>query len=294
MALSIQPINVKREKTQLVLMNIYNLPPIPKVISEALRLFENNNTNVSEINRVISKDQSLVSKILLVANSPFYGLQRKVTSVEFAILILGFAEIKNIISVLSLIEAFKNKSDVYLNQKTFFLHSFLTGTLTKNIAENLGFPNSSEAFVAGFLHDIGISIIHKFFHSNFIAICDLVQTANISYNEAELEILGMTHAQIGNFLVDRWNFPETICDGILNHHNPENSKNSQVLSSIIHLADYMTQVLEMGSFSWDNNLSFTSNSKLIFGFKNDDELTKYIDNFKNSIKQQIESVSNIV
>jgi putative nucleotidyltransferase with HDIG domain len=275
-------------------MNIYNLPPIPKVISEALKLFENNNTNVSEINRVISRDQSLVSKILLVANSPFYGLQRKVTSVEFAILILGFAEIKNIISVLSLIEAFKNKSDVYLNQKVFFLHSFLTGTLTKNIAENLGFPNSSEAFVAGFLHDIGISIIHKFFHSNFIAICDLVQTANMSYNEAELEILGMTHAQIGNFLVDRWNFPETICDGILNHHNPENSKNSQVLSSIIHLADYMTQVLETGSFSWDNNLSFTSNSKLIFGFKNDDELNKYIDNFKNSIKQQIESVSNIV
>jgi len=294
MTCTIQPINIKREKTQLVLMNIYNLPPIPKVISEALKLFDNKNINVSEINKVISRDQSLVSKILLVANSPFYGLQRKVTSVEFAILILGFAEIKNIISVLSLIEAFKNKSDVYLGQKEFFLHSFLTGTLTKNISENLGFPNSSEAFVAGFLHDIGISIIHKFFHSNFVTICELTQTGNMSYHDAELEILGMTHEQIGNFLVDRWNFPETICDGILFHHNPENSKNSQVLSSIIHLADYMTQALDTGKFSWDGNMNFTNHSKLIFGFNNDDDLNNYVNNFKDSIKLQIELVSHII
>lgn len=294
MTCTIQPINFKREKTQLVLMNIYNLPPIPKVISEALNLFEKQNLNVSEINKVISRDQSLVSKILMVANSPFYGLQRKVTSVEFAILILGFAEIKNIISVLSLIEAFKNKSDAYLDQKEFFLHSFLTGTLAKNISENLGFPNSSEAFIAGFLHDIGISVIHKFFHSNFIAICELVQSGNLTYPEAEIEILGMTHSQIGNFLVDRWNFPEAICDGILNHHNPENTKNSHVLSSIIHLADYMTQDLESGSFPWDNNLSFTTHSKLIFGFNNDDDLISYVNNFKDSIKQQIELVSHLI
>jgi len=294
MTCTIQPINLKREKTQLVLMNIYNLPPIPKVISEALNLFENKNINLSEINKVITRDQSLVSKILLVANSPFYGLQRKVTSVEFAILILGFSEIKYIISVLSLIEAFKNKSDVYLDQKEFFLHSFLTGTLAKNVAENLGFPNSSEAFVAGFLHDIGISVIHKFFHSNFITICELVKSENMSYLEAELEILGMTHAQMGNFLVDRWNFPEAICDGILNHHNPENAKNSQVLSSIIHLADYMTKELETGTFSWDNTLSFTDHSRLIFGFNNDDDLNNYVNNYKDSIKQQLDLVSHLI
>jgi putative nucleotidyltransferase with HDIG domain len=290
----IQPINIKREKTQLVLKNIYDLPPIPKVISEALKLFENNNANVSEINRVISRDQSLVSKILLIANSPFYGLQRKVTSVEFAILILGFAEIKNIISVLSLMEAFKNKSDVYLNQKEFFLHSFLVGTLAKNITESLGYSNSSEAFVAGFLHDIGISIIHKFFHSNFITIGELVQKDSMSYMEAEIEVLGMTHSQVGNFLVDRWNFPEAICEGILNHHDPDISNNSQDLSAIIHLADYITQVLEIGSFPWDNNLIFTDNSKLHFGFNNDEELFRYIDNFKDSSKQQVESVSHLV
>ena len=291
---TLQSINIKREKTQLVLMNIYNLPPIPKVISEALKLLDSKTTNVAEINRVISKDQSLVSKILLIANSPFYGLQRKVTSVEFAILILGFAEIKNIISVLSLIEAFKNKSDVYLDQKDFFLHSFITGTATKNIAENLGFPNSGEAFVAGFLHDIGISIMHKFFHSNFITICGLVENTGMSYYEAEMDVLGMTHEQIGNFLVERWNFPETICDSILNHHTPEYSKNSLVLSSIIHLADYMTQVLKVGSFKWDKDLTFTSNSKIIFGFKNDDELDRYIDNYKESFTKQIESVSHLV
>lgn len=284
------PTEIKREKTQLVLMNIYNLPPIPKVISDALSLLDSKSTNVSELNRVISKDQSLVSKILLIANSPFYGLQRKVTSVEFAILILGFAEIRSIVTVLSLIESFKNKTDKFLDQKEFWLHSFLAGTVTKRLAEDLDFPNPGEAFIAGFLHDMGVSVMHRFFHTGFMQICNMVESENISYEHAEIEVLGMTHQQIGNYLIERWNFPQVMCDAILYHHNPGESKNNIVLSSLIHLADYMTQKLGIGNFKWDKNMTFSEDAMHALRFNSDEALEEFIQGYKTLFVNQSESI----
>ena len=157
----------KREKTELVLLNIYNLPPIPRVMAEVLKMLDSPSTNTTDLAKAVSKDQSLVTKILSIANSPLFGLQRKVTSIDFAILVLGFGELRNIVSVLSMVESFKNKTDKYLDQKEFWLHSFLTGTATKKLAEEFKFPFSGEAFIAGFLHDMGVSIMHRYFHSNF-------------------------------------------------------------------------------------------------------------------------------
>lgn len=284
---------LKREKTKLVLMNIYNLPPMPKVIMEIMKLLENKSTNVSELNKVISRDQSLVSKILLIANSPLYGLQRRVTSVEYAVLILGFAELKNIISVLSLIESFKNKTDRYLDQKDFWLHSFLVGSAAKKIADDMNLNNSNEAFIAGFLHDVGISVLHRFFHSNFVSICNMKESGTHNYNEAEIEILGMNHQEIGYYLVERWNFPEILCDILLHHHNPEEAANNK-LTAIVHLADYMTTKLGIGSFSFDNDLKMSVDEMKILNISSEEELNILIEKYKGLFVQQAESVRYIV
>ena len=232
--ISILPLQQRKEKTELVLKNIYNLPPLPKVLSEALKLLENKKTSNSELGSLISKDQGVVSKILTIANSPMYGLQRRVTSLDFALLILGFSELKSIISVLSLTEAFKNKTDKYLDQKTFWLHSFLVGSASKRLAEDIGFYNSGEAFIGGFLHDMGISVMHRYLHSSFIQIHDLITVERLSLKEAELEILGMDHQEIGNFLLERWNFPIELCNAILSHHNPSTARQEDKINGNIN------------------------------------------------------------
>ena len=280
----------KKEKTELILRNIFNLPPVPRAIKEALDLLNSPKTNNYQLSHVIATDQGLVTKILTIANSPLYGLQRKVTTIDFAILVLGYHELKNIISVLSIVESFKNKTDQYLDQKEFWMHSFLTGTASRRLAEDLDFPNDGEAFITGFLHDLGFSIIHRFMHSNFIEIYELVKEQGINYQEAELEVLGMTHQQSGHYLFEKWNFPDQLCDAILNHHNPANATHSKTLASIIHLADYMTQKLGKGSSYWDKNLQLNLTELSSLRIRNTEEADKFISGYEELFNNQVEAV----
>ncbi len=280
----------RKEKTELVLRNITNLPTTPRILAETMELLNNPTLNNHNLAKAISKDQGLVVKILMIANSPLLGLHRKVTTIDYAILVLGHIEIKNIVSVLSVIESFKNKTDKYLSERDFWTHSFLTGITSRRLADDFGFQNEGEAFVAGFLHDLGVSVIHKFFHSNFIDIYKQVNELNITFQEAELNVLGMTHQQIGHYLIEKWNFPDQLCDAILNHHNPENSVNNKTLSTIIHFADYMTQKLNRGSVFWDDNIQLKIEELGMLKINNMDEVEDFIGKYENLYKNQIESI----
>lgn len=280
----------KKEKTELILKNVFNLPPVPKAIQEVLDLLNNPNTLNSQLSHVIATDQGLVTKILTIANSPLFGLQRKVTTIDFALLVLGHHELQNIISVLSVVESFKNKTDQYLDQKTFWLHSFLTGTASRRLAEDLDFSNEGEAFIAGFLHDVGLSIIHRFMHSNFLEIFELVKQQGMNYQEAELDILGMTHEQVGHSLFVKWNFPDMLCDAVLHHHNPEIATGDQTLSSIVHLADYMAYKFSNGDAHWDKNLQINLAELSHLGIRSMEEAENFINEYKELFIHQISSV----
>jgi HD-like signal output (HDOD) protein len=285
-----QDVLQKRERTEKVLSSVVNLPVIPKVMFETIKLLDNKYTTAGELNKVISKDQALLTKILTIANSPLYGLQRKVTTIEYAILVLGYRELKNIISALSVAEAFRNKTDKYLNSKEFMLHSYLTGTACKKIASDIGFNNSGEAFIAGFLHDIGISVMHRYLHSSFINIIESVESKGITYYEAEMDILGMTHEQIGFFLLDRWNFPKEISDPILSHHKPTESSSIPVLGAIVNMADYITNKLKLTNAPWDNDVELAPFTQAKFNLERELDVERFIDGYKDIFWNQIEFV----
>jgi len=280
----------RRTKTEMVLANIFKLPPIPKVLLDATKILESKAPKSKLLVDVISKDQSLVTKVLSIANSPLFGLQRKVTSMDFAILVLGFSELKKIISALSVIETFKNKTDKYLDQKEFWLHSFLTGSLSEKIAEDVGFQVKGEAFLAGFLHDMGIAVIHRFFHSNFVTVTELQQNSGMSLLDAETEVLGMNHAEMGSFLAENWNFPPSLCDVIKNHHSPNGSLSNFLLASIIHLADYLTKHYKTGQFEVDSNLEVDKEALKNLRIHTDEEFEAFIPGYESFLTVQSEAL----
>jgi len=280
----------RRSKTEMVLTNIFKLPPIPKVLLKASKILDAKAPKSKELVDVISKDQSLVTKILSIANSPLFGLQRKVTSMDFAILVLGFSELKKIISALSVIETFKNKTDKYLDQKEFWLHSFLTGSLSEKIAEDVGFSIKGEAFLAGFLHDMGIAVIHRFFHSHFVTIYELQENSDMNLLDAETEVLGMNHAEIGSFLAENWNFPTSLCDVIKNHHTANNSTNNFLLASVIHLADYLTKHFQIGQFEPDKNLTLDMEAMANMRIHTEEEFQPFISGYEAFLVEQSEAI----
>lgn len=283
-----QDIQAKRERTEKVLASVVNLPVVPKVMFETIKLLDNKYTTAGELNKVISKDQALLTKILTIANSPLYGLQRKVTTIEYAILVLGYRELRNIISALSVAEAFRNKTDKYLNSKEFMLHSYLTGTASKKLATDIGYNNSGEAFIAGFLHDIGLSVMHRYLHSSYINITELVESKGVRFRDAELDVLGMTHDQIGYFLLDKWNFPKEISEPVLTHHDP--SESNSVLGAIVNLADYITNRLKLTNAPWDNDVELAPFTARKFSLEREIDVAVFIDGYKDIFWSQIEFV----
>lgn len=281
----------KKENTLNLLSSIKNLPMIPKVVFNVTKMLSDPAISTYSLSAEIGRDQGLTAKVLSIANSPMYGLQRKVTSLEFAIVVLGYKEMSDIVTAISLADTMKVTTDKYFNQEEFWFHSLVVGTAAKSISHNLGHLDiGSDAFVAGILHDIGIQIIHKFLHPKFIEIIELVKKENMFLLDAEMEVLGLTHQDIGGYLAVKWNLPETLISPISYHHQPVNAQAYKTITAIVHLADYMAQFHKMGSFNYGPELTLDESIIETLKFSNLEELGEFILNYKDLYAQTIASV----
>ncbi len=278
-------IEEKKKKTKLVLSNIYNLPAASNVMIEVTKLIDNPTTNTSLLSKIIGKDQGMATKILSIANSPLYGLPRKVSTIDFAILIIGYQDIKNIVVALTMIESFKDRDNERMNQKEFWQHSAITGNAAKRIADDLGYRIENEAFVAGLLHDLGLPVIHKYFNSNFHTIVQKFEE-HTDYLTAEVEVLGYNHQEIGSMLAEKWNLPQSLCTALKYHHNPGDAPDHEELTSLIHLADYMTQKLQIGNFYLDDNYHFDEGIIEILKFANKNEVDDFIESYRDIFEEE--------
>ena len=284
------PENQNRQKTESILAAIKDLPSIPKVVFEVTRLLNDSKTATNRLSEVIGKDQGLTSKVLAIANSPLYGIKRKVSSIEFAVLILGFQEIKNIVAALSFVDSIEVVPTEYFDPQEFWLHSMLVGTAAKGISQHLGFEFGSEAFVAGLLHDLGILVIHKFFHPEFIQIVEKASSENMSILKAEAEVLGLTHQEIGRFLAEKWDLPLILCESINYHHTPSQAIENKYFVSIIHLVDYMTQCLGVANFYWDRDMVMDNQILELLNFPSKAAVDNFILDYDDMFKVTAESL----
>ena len=284
---NLQTIQEKKKKTELVLSNIYNLPAMSGVMMEVSKMLDDSSTNTGSLSKIIGKDQGLATKILSIANSPLYGLPRRVSTIDFAILIIGYQDIKNIVIALSMVESFKNKTDKLLNQNDFWLHSVVTANASKRISEDLGYRIGSEAFIAGLLHDLGIPVLHKYFHASFEQIYKEVDDNTPRFLELELEHCGMTHQGIGKFLGSKWNLPSNLCEAIEFHHTPSESTENKVLTAIVHLADYMTCFYHNDMFNWDRNYDLDKSILETLKFKSEADFEEFVTKYNKLFVEEL-------
>ncbi len=283
-----QQIQERREKSQVALASVYNLPAMSATMLEVSQLLDDPSTNTTVLSKVIGKDQGLSTKVLSIANSPLYGLTRKVSTIDFAILIIGYQDIKNIVVALTMVESFKNKSDKYLDQNEFWTHSMIAGTAAKKIAEDLGHKIGSEAFVAGLLHDLGVPVMHKFFRDEFAAIVTEIEEQETELLVTEEKHLGMTHQEIGKFLATKWHLPEHLSNAIEFHHKPSMNEDD-VLTSVVHLVDYMLNKLEVGNFYLDKGIELDESVVSVLGISPDQDMDEFVESYREIFTEEINS-----
>ncbi len=240
------------------IQNIIQLVPFPAVAMEVVRLVDNPKTSAAKLGEVISQDQALAAKVLKVANSPFYGFPKQISTINFAIVVLGFETLKEIVLSVSLASSLASKLDKDFDLEKFWRHSLLVGLMTKHLAKDLNYRVSGEAFIAGLLHDIGILVVAQYFKKEFQQIIQIGKRGEFSFEQIERRFLdNSTHYEIGSLLAEKWNFPDQLVEAIAFHHQPHLAPKNPLLPAIVYLAEYVCFKLGLENIEYaDHDKSF--------------------------------------
>ncbi len=288
---TVQELDKKREKALRIISTVQNLPSVPAIIFELNKVIENPMASAAQIGRIISKDQGLVTKILKVANSPLYGIPRRVATIDFAVVILGFNQIKNIIIAISMMESFRDLGDVKFPKKEYWIHSIMVASAAKRLADDLNLNCSGEAFTAGLLHDLGLPIVHKYFNKEYTQVYQILNNSELPVDLIEKGIIGLSHCEIAKILIDKWNLPLTFSEAAMYHQSPVNSENYRELVAVVHLADYMTNVLETGNFFWDREFKLDTSIINTLNLHDEDYLKSFIETYRELFTNQLETIN---
>jgi len=229
---------------------IENLPTLPEVANKLLRIINDPITTAQDVANLISRDLSLTSKVLRLANSAFYGVPRTVATVHNAVVILGLKVINTMVFSITVVKLFPNdgRSEQFPRKK-FWSHSVAVAVLSKMLAlrmRKFSLFDPEESFCAGLIHDIGRIVMDQYLHDDFTKALKLAKEQNITLSEAEFKVFGFTHSEAGDWLTQRWELPGDIRAPIIWHHKPLEASEAREITALVHLADALAWQMDFG------------------------------------------------
>lgn len=266
-----------------VIDKIQKLPTLPLVVQNIMRMVENPRTTAKDINRVISTDPALASKVLRLVNSAFYGFPRRISTVTDAIIILGFNTVRSLALSASIFDVFRGES-LFFDRNAFWQHSVAVGVCGQLLAKRLRYAKAEEVMIAGILHDIGKIALDQFAHEEFNNVFGYVREKEVSFLAAERAVLGCDHGIIGKWMANQWNFPPSLLEPIAYHHTPQKSQEVMSITAMIHLSDIIVKSQNIG-FSGDSIVPKLDNRTWNELGLNKSDVQKVIDELQNEVKK---------
>lgn len=219
--------------------NVSDLVSLPEISLRVNEMVDNPKYSANDFGQVISQDPALTVRLLKVANSPFYGLSSEVDNVSRAVTLLGTRQLRDIVLSISATKAFEGIPNDLISVSDFWYHSLYCGILAQHLADACPQLSSDSMFTAGLLHDIGHLVM-------FNRIPDLAHSAilltiqgpgDMVIHEAEREIMGFDHSQVGAELARVWQLPAMLQECIEFHHEPEKAEKFPLQVALIYIAD---------------------------------------------------------
>jgi putative nucleotidyltransferase with HDIG domain len=200
-----------------LLDGVVTLPTMPASLARITQLLNDPNSSLQDVGRAIATDPSISIKTLRLVNSVYYGLEQKVSTVEHAVALLGTKVIRNLVLSASAFNAMQEMS------AGFVKHSVACGMAMRALAEHghlrAHFNSPDEAFVFGLLHDIGKVVLYGFLPEECAAVAAIATERGIAWYEAEREVIGTDHAELGARLAQNWKLSHAIAQAIAGHHD---------------------------------------------------------------------------
>lgn len=192
---------------------------LPQVTTQILKLVDNPNASARQVGALIERDAGLATKLLKTANSPYYGMSGKVRTVSQAISVMGLSAVRSAIVSQAYQQMAGGRAHARRFDKVaFWQHSLATAVAARILARFKGWRDPEEAFLAGLLHDAGRLVMDRFLTTEFDQAITLSLERGCPLIDAEREVLGYTHVEVGLLLGEQWQLPESLLEGIRRHH----------------------------------------------------------------------------
>jgi putative nucleotidyltransferase with HDIG domain len=217
-----------------------SIQPIPQVALKILRLIGHEEYAIKTLAEEIRKDQVITARTLKLCNSVAFSGSCRVESLDQAIVLLGLRLLVKLVISVSVNELFSHSGLGYsLCKGGLYHHAIGTAIIAEKLADYTGSADPGLAYTAGLLHDIGKVVLDQAIAAAFPLFYRRLMEGEHNSSEAEKEILGFDHTQIGAKLARKWSFPESLGDIIRHHHWPEKAIRHLELAHVVYLADLL-------------------------------------------------------
>lgn len=217
-----------------VLAKLHQLPAIPIVVQEIINSFNDPDLDAKALGHKIAQDQGLTAKVLRVVNSAFYGLPKKIGSMQDAVVVMGFNNIRSLVLSAAFVKAFPVSGESRFDHQAHWKRSFKVAAYAKALAKCLK-HDQDMAFIAGMFHDIGQLMLDTCMQEQFASVLEQHEQSGGDLLDIERSILGVDHALVGAEVAKHWNFPQEIEHAIRYWRIPDKDPFEPV-TGIVHIA----------------------------------------------------------
>ncbi len=216
-----------------------NFPSLPTVAVEILRLTREESSTIEDLASAIQRDPALAAKILKVANSSLFSIPREINSIRQAITMLGLRTVQVMALSFSVVNTVTKLPGSGFDFSAFWSRSLSTAVAARTLSKIAGRKFTEEAFVAGLLTDLGMIAAWQCEPELYSAVLAEQTKSKRPIIEIEIELLGVTHAEMSRELLHTWGLPDSICAAVSSHHGDailENSDRSLELARFVRCA----------------------------------------------------------
>lgn len=230
-----------------IIEEIDHLKPVSDAAGKVMALLDDPDCGMSDLSDIICHEPALTANVLKLANSAYYGLPGKINDAKQAVVYLGMTQVVDLVLLVSCSESFNGSHDGYgLNTGELWKSAVSAAIIASDLSDKKGCKQKSLFFTGALLRDIGKVVLDQHVQSASEQILHRVETQCITFKEAERQVLGFDHTQVGAIVAKNWHFPSPLQCIIRYYHTPLEANGCFIEASIVHLADAISRKMDIG------------------------------------------------